>query len=63
MDIPKGAAGRDWAETTGLVRKKFRDQATPLLDEEKVQRAIDLIDRLETLENLSELTANLVVGT
>jgi 2-methylcitrate dehydratase PrpD len=63
VDIPKGAAGRDWAETTGMVRKKFRDQATPLLDEEKVQRAIDLIDRLETLENLSELTANLVVGT
>lgn len=63
VDIPKGAAGRDWAETTGLVRKKFRDQATPLLDEEKVQRAIDLIDRLETLENLSELTGNLVVGT
>jgi len=63
VDVPKGAAGRDWAETTGMVRKKFRDQATPLLDGEKVQRAIDLIDRLETLENLSELTANLVVGT
>jgi 2-methylcitrate dehydratase PrpD len=63
VDIPKGAAGRDWAETTGLVRKKFRDQATPLLSADKVQRAIDLIDRLETLENLSELTGNLVVGT
>jgi hypothetical protein len=46
-----------------MVRKKFRDQATPLLDEEKVQRAIDLVDRLETLENLAELTTNLVVGT
>ncbi len=62
VDIPRGAAGRDSSETTGLVRKKFRDQATPLLSEEKVQQAIDLIDRLETLENLSELTGCLVVG-
>lgn len=63
VDIPRGAAGRDFSETTGLVRKKFRDQATPLLSPEKVQQAINLIDRLETLESLSELTGNLVVGT
>ena len=63
VDIPKGAAGRDFAETTGLVRKKFRDQATPLLSPEKVQQAIDLIDHLEELEDLSELTEILVVGS
>ncbi len=62
VDVPRGAAGRDFAETKGLVRKKFRDQATPLLNEEKVERAIGLIDRLEDVDNLSELTGVLSMG-
>jgi 2-methylcitrate dehydratase PrpD len=62
VDIPAGAAGRDLSETTGLVRKKFRDHATPLLKEDKVQRAIDLVDDLDNQTNLAELTSNLCVN-
>ncbi len=62
VDIPAGAAGRDASETKGLVRKKFRDLATPLLGEQKAQRAIDLIDDLEKEDSLAELTENLCVG-
>ena len=61
VDIPQGAAGRDPAETTGLVRRKFRDQATRLLSEQQVQHALDLVDGLESLATLSELTECLCV--
>jgi 2-methylcitrate dehydratase PrpD len=61
VDIPRGAAGRDWTETTALVHGKFRDQAIGLLGEEKVRRAIDLVERMETLEDLSDLTSSLVM--
>jgi len=62
IDIPSGAAGRDAAETKGLVRKKFRDLATPLLGEQKVGRAIELVDELEKEDNLAALTQNLCAG-
>ena len=61
VEIPSGAAGRDAAETEGLVRKKFRDLATPFLDQGQVQHALDLIDQLEDLPNLSELSKCLCV--
>ena len=61
VEIPRGAAGRDAAETEGLVRKKFRDLATPFLDQDQVQHALDLIDQLEDLPNLSELSKCLCV--
>lgn len=63
VDIPRGTAGSDPAETTGLVRKKFRDQATPLLTGEKVERALALVDHLEDLDDLGELTAALTTGS
>ena len=42
-DIPLGAAGRDISETTGLVRKKFREQAAPLIGESKVDNALEMM--------------------
>jgi 2-methylcitrate dehydratase PrpD len=62
IEVPRGAAGRDPDETTGLVRRKFRDQATPLLSEEKVEQALQLIDQLEELDNISELTSVLCIS-
>jgi 2-methylcitrate dehydratase PrpD len=62
VEIPRGAAGRDFAETKGLVRKKFREQAARLLREDQVRRAIALTDTLEQLADLDEFMAALTVG-
>ncbi|MBW1809248.1 MAG: MmgE/PrpD family protein [Deltaproteobacteria bacterium] len=62
VDIPLGAAGRDQAETTGLVRKKFRDLASPLLTEQQVERALELVSDFENLPDLAELTECLCVN-
>jgi 2-methylcitrate dehydratase PrpD len=62
VEIPRGAAGRDPAETRGLVRKKFREQATPLITEARTERALGLIEQLESVENLAALTSALCVG-
>ncbi|NMB76198.1 MAG: MmgE/PrpD family protein [Myxococcales bacterium] len=61
VDVPAGAAGRDEAETAGQVRRKFREQAEPFLKAHGVERALDLVDRLEQLPQLGELTAALCV--
>ena len=62
VDVPRGAAGRDQAETRGLVRKKFRGQAAPLISEDQVTRAIALVEDLENLADLGELTSALSVS-
>ncbi len=59
VDLARGAAGRDPAEVKGLVRKKFRDLAAPLLGHDKADRAIALVDGLERLDDIGELTAAL----
>jgi len=56
VDLPRGAAGRDAAETRGLVRKKFRDAALPFLSEERVAQVLERVDRLELLEQVEALT-------
>ncbi|MBN2493709.1 MAG: MmgE/PrpD family protein [Deltaproteobacteria bacterium] len=61
VDLPRGSAGRDPAETRGLVRKKFRAQAARWLPEDRVERALDKIDRLEDLPEIDSLTAELIV--
>ncbi len=55
VDIPLGAAGRDAAETRGLVRKKFREQAGRLLGEMQVEQALELVDNLEEQQDLDAL--------
>lgn len=55
VDIPAGAAGRPVEETRGLVRRKFRLAARPFLGEERTEKALELISRLEELETLEEL--------
>jgi len=62
VDVPAGAAGRDAAETTGLVRRKFRTASTPLLGEQRVEQVLQQVEHLEELVNLSELTDNLCAG-
>lgn len=57
VDVPKAAAGSDLATTKGLVRKKFRDTATSLIGEAKLEKAIELIENLQDVEDLCELTA------
>ncbi len=59
VELARGAAGHDFAEVKGLVRKKFRDLAAPLLGQDKADRAIALVDGLERLDDIGELTAAL----
>jgi 2-methylcitrate dehydratase PrpD len=61
VDIPRGAAGRDPAETTGLVRRKFREQASRFLPDRQVEHALELVDHLEVLDNVADLAHTLCV--
>ncbi len=56
VDVARGAAGYDPAKTRGLVRKKFRDTAAGLIGEQKLEKAITLIENLQEVKELSELT-------
>ncbi len=56
VDTPAGAAGRDFDEIKGMVRRKFRQAAIPILGQEKTERALELVSRMEQLGHLDELT-------
>ncbi len=59
VKVPRAAAGSDPAKTSGLVRKKFRDAAATLIGEEKLEKALALMENLEDIDEISELTKNL----
>jgi 2-methylcitrate dehydratase PrpD len=63
VELPRGVAGRDLAETRGLVRRKLREAACPFVPEDRLERAIQLIEGLERLDHVEALTELLSPGS
>lgn len=53
---PMGGAGRPLDETRALVRQKFIRQATPSIGKGRAEEAAAMIERLNEIGNLQELT-------
>lgn len=55
VDVPRGAAGRQWDETKTLVTEKFLRNAAVTIGEDRARKAAELIEKVdgeETIEGL-----------
>jgi 2-methylcitrate dehydratase PrpD len=59
QDVPLGAAGRSWEETEALVKTKFTSNFAG--DDARAQEALAVVDHLEALDDVRELTKLLSV--
>lgn len=60
VDIPTGAAGRPFEETKRLVHSKFLRNAGRYLGDDRAQDALAMIDTIDQIDRINELTAALV---
>lgn len=60
VEIPTGAAGRPFEETRALVREKFLRNAGLYIGEERANKALATIERIEELDRIDELVRAVV---
>lgn len=60
VEIPKGAAGRPFEETRGLVREKFLRNVGRYIGEDAATEAMTIVERLDELDRVDELVEALV---